>query len=195
MTEGNGNLHGFCRVCSVNCISVCKFCNESFCELHSSSLDRSSCAVCVDFSNTKIESKPLIDDEGVTHKGRHLILTGETWMRNRDIISKMTDVELEAKLIALKTAVHEAEMILDFRRIASTQVESEIGDRYSRKLGRRRLIGAMDSVHKSATKIPGSAEARVEVAKDALKSLKNLGLNKDAIANVLIKLAQQKGKT
>jgi len=112
-------------------------------------------------------------------------------MRNRDIIAKMTDVELEAKLTALKQAVHEAEMILDFRKIAKTQVESEIGDRYSRKLGRRRLIGAMDSVHKSNTKIPGTPNEKVEVAKDALKALKNLGLNKDAIANLLIKMTQK----
>jgi len=113
-------------------------------------------------------------------------------MRNRDIIAKMTDVELEAKLTALKQAVHEAEMILDFRRIAMTQVESEKGDRYSKKLGRRRLIGAMDSVHKNATKVVGTPNEKVEIAKDALKTLKNLGLNKDAIANVLLKLAQGK---
>jgi hypothetical protein len=187
--EENGVLH--CSVCTAKCKTICRSCNKPFCELHVSSLDSSYCATCVDFSNTRIESKPLVDDEGVTHKGRQLILTGETWMRNRDIISKMTDVELEAKLTALKTAVHEAEMILDFRRIALTQVESEKGDRYSRKLGRRRLIGAMDSVHKSNTKIPGSPNEKVEVAKDALKALKNLGLTKDAIANILIKMTQK----
>ena len=186
----NGKL--LCSICQRECVSVCRSCNKSFCEIHASSLDSSYCAPCVDFSNTRIESKPLIDIEGTQHKGRQLILTGETWMRNRDIIAKMTDVELEAKLTALKQAVHEAEMILDFRKIAKTQVESEIGDRYSRKLGRRRLIGAMDSVHKNASKIPGTATEKVEVAKDALKALKNLGLNKDAVANVLLKLAQQK---
>lgn len=188
--ESNGKLH--CSVCSVECISLCQSCHKPFCEAHVSSLDTSFCVTCVDFSNTRIESKPLVDDEGVTHKGRQLILTGETWMRNRDIIAKMTDVELEAKLVALKTAVHEAEMILDFRRIALTQVESEKGDRYSRKLGRRRLIGAMDSVHKNATKVSGGdGAAKVEVAKDVLKTLKGLGLNKDAIANVLLKLSQK----
>ena len=185
----NGALH--CSVCSTECKTICRSCNKPFCEIHVSTLDSTYCAPCVDFSNTRIENKPLTDQDGVTHKGRQLILTGETWMRNRDIIAKMTDVELEAKLTALKQAVHEAEMILDFRKIAKTQVESEIGDRYSRKLGRRRLIGAMDSVHKSNTKIPGTPNEKVEVAKDALKALKNLGLNKDAIANLLIKMTQK----
>jgi hypothetical protein len=190
--ESNGTLH--CHLCQVECLSLCQACHKPFCDKHVSSLDNSFCIACVDFQNTRIESKPLVDDEGVTHKGRHLILTGETWMRNRDVIAKMTDVELEAKLTSLKTAVHEAEMILDFRRIALSQVESEKGDRYSRKLSRRRLIGAMDSVHKSATKVAGTPSEKVEVAKDALKALKNLGLNKDAVANILLKLAQQKGK-
>ena len=172
----NGKLH--CHVCQRECLVICRSCNRSFCEIHTSSLDSTYCAPCVDFTNTHIINKPLVDAEGAEHKGRQLILTGEVWMRNRDLISKMTDVELEAKLTALKTAVHEAEMILD-----------------SRKLGRRRLIGAMDSVHKNATKVAGSPSEKVEIAKDALASLKKLGLNKDAIANVLLKLAQQKGKT
>lgn len=189
MTD-NGKMH--CHICQTECSLICIHCHQFFCDTHVSSLDNAYCTACVDFTNTRIESKPLVDTEGVAHKGRQLILTGETWMRNRDIIAKMTDVELEAKLTALKQAVHEAEMILDFRRIAMTQVESEKGDRYSKKLGRRRLIGAMDSVHKNATKVVGTPNEKVEIAKDALKTLKNLGLNKDAIANVLLKLAQGK---
>ena len=186
------NGESSCHICGLeHPHGVCSSCKKAFCYSHRSSLDDAFCAQCVDFVNTRIENKPLIDDEGVTHKGRQLILTGETWMRNRDIIAKMTDVELEAKLTALKQAVHEAEMILDFRRIAMTQVESEKGDRYSRKLGRRRLIGAMDSVHKSNTKVAGTPNEKVEIAKDALKALKNLGLNKDAIANILIKMTQK----
>lgn len=186
----NGEIH--CYTCESVVIKVCKACKNPFCQNHASQLDNTFCSACIDFSNTRIESKDLVDDEGVKHNGRQLILTGETWMRNRDIISKMTDVELEAKLVAITQAVREAEMVLDFRRIVKTQLESEKGDRYSRKLGRRRLIGAMDSVHKNATKVSGSPQEKVEIAKDALASLKKLGLNKDAIANVLLKLAQGK---
>lgn len=188
MDEENGKLH--CHACQAECVTLCQACHKPFCYQHVSSLDNGFCSICVDFSNTKIISEPLIDDEGVQHKGRHLILTGETWMRNRDIIAKMTDVELEAKLTAIKQAVHEAEMVLDFRKITLSQLESEKGDRYSKKLGRRRLIGAVDAAHKSANKISGTPGERIEVAKDVLKSLKNLGLNKDAIANVLLKFAQ-----
>lgn len=189
-TEGNGSLK--CHTCFTECTALCRSCHRAFCELHVSSLDSSFCSACVDFVNTKIEVKPLVDTEGVSHKGRQLILTGETWMRNRDIISQMTDIELCAKVTSLKQAVKEAEMILDYRRISLSQVENEESDRYSRKLGRRRLIGAMDNVHKNASKIQGSPKEKIDIAKDALKSLKALGLNKDAVANVLLKLSQTK---
>ncbi len=181
-----------CHICNAEDGLICISCHKPFCPQHVSSLDNSYCTVCVDFSNTKISSTPLVDEDGVTHQGRHIILTGETWMRNRDIIAKMTDVELEVKLLGLKQAVREAEMVLDFRRIALTQVESEKGDRYSRKLGRRRLIGAMDSVHRNATKINGGTSPKVEAAKDVLKALKGMNLSKEAIANILIKLTQKK---
>ncbi len=194
--EGNGTSR--CHVCGAEVYKegfFCVSCKKPFCLVHASSLDSTYCAPCVDFTNTRIEEKPLIDEEGVRHQGRQLILTGESWMRNRDVIAKMTDVELQAKLTAINQGIKEFEMVLDFKKITRTQIESEIGDRYSRKLGRRRLIGAMDSVHKNANKVSGTGEAKVEVAKEALKALKNLGLNKDAIANVLIKLAQKKEET
>ena len=182
-----------CHICGGEPpFSTCRSCHKPFCHDHASSLDAEFCVRCIDFQNTRIESKPLVDDEGVTHKGRQLVLTGETWMRNRDIISQMTDVELRAKVTALKQAVKEAEMILDFRRIHVCQAENEEGDRYSKKLGRRRLIGAMDSVHKNATKVSGSSNEKVEVARDVIKSLKGLGLNQTAIANLLLKFSQGK---
>jgi hypothetical protein len=192
MTEGNGAIH--CYACESPLVneSKCKSCGNLFCSVHASQLDKSFCSSCIDFQNTRIENKPLTDQDGVTHKGRHLLLTGEVWMRNRDVISKMTDIELQAKLTALSQAVKEAEMILDFRRISKNQVENEIGDRYSKKVGRRRLIGAVDSVHKSSTKVPGTENEKVTIAKDALKTLKGLGLNQTAIANILLKLSQGK---
>lgn len=186
------NGEAVCHICQAVPFQFCKTCQRPFCLVHASQLDNTFCSVCIDFSNTRIEVKPLIDEDGVTHKGRKLLLTGETWMRNRDVISKMTDIELEAKLTALTQAVREAEMILDFRRISRQQVENEKGDRYSKKVGRRRLIGAMDNVHKSANKIPGSGAEKVEVAKDVIKTLKGLGLNQTAIANLLLKLSQGK---
>jgi hypothetical protein len=182
-----------CHVCSSNIVvGLCASCHLHFCEKHVSEFDGSLCSTCVSIANTIIQSKPLIDEDGVTHQGRQLVLTGETWMRNRDIISMMTDAELEAKLESMTKAVHEAEMVLDYRRIQRNQLENEKSSRLSRKLGRLRLISAVDHVHKASPTTNG--KAKVDAVKDVFGALKGLGLNKDAIANVLLKLAQSKAK-
>jgi len=108
----------------------------------------------------------------------------------------MTDIELAAKLISLKKAVHEAEMILDYRRIIYNQVENEKGARLSKKLGRLRLISAVDAAHKAT--VPQPAARQQAPVRDALKALGGLTLDgktltKDQIANVLIQLAKAKG--
>lgn len=179
-------------------LGMCVSCHKHYCPGHTSEFDSTLCSECVSFSNIGIQKKALVDDEGITHKGAQLILTGEAWMRSRDVIAKMTDPELDAKLATLTRAVHEAEMILDYRRIMRSQVESEKSTRLSGKLARLRLISGLDQVHKSTPKpqpkVNGAAKGN-EIAADALKALKNLGLNRDAVANVLLKLAQQKGKT
>lgn len=191
MSESNGKLY-----CHINCgketNKLCVSCQLPFCEAHESEFDRSYCSDCVSISNTIVTSKPLVDDEEVTHKGRQLVLTGEAWMRSRDVIAKMTDQELAAKLEALKEAVHEAEMVLDFRRIVYSQVENEQSSRLSRKLSRLRLISAVGEAHKiEVSTNKGVAQDAKSNLSDALKALKQMGLNKDAIANVLLKLNQQ----
>jgi hypothetical protein len=189
-----------CHVCQepLDPAKKCRSCTKYFCSKHASDFDIQFCSVCVNFSNTILAAKPLVDPDGVTHKGRQFTLTGESWMRSRDLISKMTDVELESKLVALKEAVHEAELVLDYRRIIHGQAENEKSTRFSKKLQRLRLISAVDGVHKAAVgegkKVNGTKQPSEAVvnATDALKALKKMGLNKDAIANVLLKLAQTK---
>lgn len=177
---------------------LCSSCHMYFCTQHQSEFDRSLCSVCVSIANTIIQSKPLVDEDGIAHKGRHLILSGEAWMRSRDVISSMTEPELEAKLLSLKEAVHEAEMVLDYRRIIYSQVENEKSARLSRKLSRLRLITGVGAAHKIAASNAngGTVKTKAEAAdltKAALSGLKGMGLSKDQIANVLMKLAQTKG--
>lgn len=179
-------------------LGVCASCHKYYCPAHESEFDKSLCSVCVSISNTIINSKPLVDEDGVSHKGRQLILTGESWMRSRDVISMMTDQELEAKLSTMKQAVHEAEMVLDYRRIIHNQLENEKSGRLSKKLSRLRLISSVDHLHKnSLQQTPSQANQakKNDNLKDALDALSKMGLNKEAVTNLLIRLAQQKKET
>src|SRR5215469_7843965 len=130
-------------------LGMCTGCHRYYCHSHTSEFDSSLCSDCVSFANTVIARSPIKSPDGVTHQGSQLLLTGESWMRSRDVIAQMTDLELEAKLVTLKKAVHEAEMILDYRRIIYNQVENEKSARLSKKLGRLRLISAVDLAHKA----------------------------------------------
>lgn len=176
-------------------LGSCASCHLLFCVIHTSEFDDSLCSACVSFESVGITKRALVDEDNVTHKGSQLILTGEAWMRSRDVIGQMTDVELTAKLEVLKKAVHEAEMVLEYRRIIRNQVQGEISDRLSKKLSRLRRISAVDAAHKEIKpqKINGQVKQQNTV-KDALGALGKMGLNKDAIANVLLKLAQTKAK-
>lgn len=187
-TEKSADLEGNV---STSILGSCSSCHKLYCEAHTSEFDNKLCSNCVSFSNTIVSSRALVDNDGVTHRGRQIVLTGESWMRSRDVISQMTDQELEAKLTALKQAVHEAEMVLEYRRIIYSQVQNEKDSRLSRKLARLRLISATDEVHKAATTTKTPTATNKDVAA-ALSALKGLGLDKDKIANVLLKLSQKK---
>src|SRR5258707_7558837 len=135
-------IAGMCHVCGTPAVGeLCKSCHSPFCKDHVSEFDYELCTVCVSKENTKIERLPLKSEStGVVHHGVKIVLTGEAWMRSRDVIAGMTDVELELKLNSLKIAVHEAELLLDYRRIMMHQAQNEKDTRSSRKSARLRLI-------------------------------------------------------
>lgn len=169
--------------------ALCKTCQRPYCSHHKSEMDDSLCVECVNTKNTLVKSEELVDEEGVHKQGRHIVLSGEAWMRSRELISNMTDVELEAKIKAYQEAVWEAEKVLDYRRIMLGQAQHEGAERYSKKLSRLRLIKAVDKTHHVAG---STVKEKSENIKGALGALSKLGLKKDQIAQILLKLAQKK---
>jgi hypothetical protein len=181
-----------CFSCQTLTKFLCISCQRSYCPACASRLDPTYCKEC---GSAEIKNEPLVDDEGVVKKGRHILLSGEAWMRSRDVISKMTDVELEAKLTALKEAVHEAELILDYRRIIYAQAQNEKEARGHKRIARLRergkMLRSMDAVkQRVASKSPKGDKLGAEGAADAMSALKKMGLNKEMIAQLLFKLAQ-----
>lgn len=173
-----------CFACGAEAHEICRHCGKTHCLEHSSPLDPQLCSECINYANTSVTSEPLTDSEGVTHKGRHIILSGEAWVRSRELIEKLTDAELEAKISAMQQAVREAEVLLDYRRINLSQLDGEKVTRGSRKAARLRLISKLGESHKVIKPIAAKKGGK-EALGDAFKSLEKLGLPKDAILALL----------
>lgn len=175
---------------------LCRNCQRPYCPEHTSPMDSSLCVECVNFANTSVSSEPLISEDGVVKQNaRKIVLSGESWIRQRKLIANMTDIELESYISAHQEAVHEAEVILDYRRIGLSQGQHEKAERYNKEIrkrsDRRKLLGAVDTAHK----ISGASlkDKMVDMTK-ALGALSKLGLGKAQIAAILENLSKAKPK-
>lgn len=175
---------------------LCRICQRPYCQEHTSPMDASLCIECVNLTNSSIKSEPLIDSEGVTKQNaRRIILSGEGWLRERKLIANMTDIELDSYISAHQEAVHEAEMILDHRRIMLGHAKHQQAENYNKKVRARservKLIGAVAKVHNIAG---DTIKDKSENISKALGALGKLGLTKDQIAAVLLNLTKNKPK-
>lgn len=193
MSEGNGSSS--CFICFSNQnILTCHKCNRPYCPEHTSPIDTSTCSVCVRLVDTSIRVDELIDEEGKKHAGRKIVLTGEFWMRQRIEIANLTDIELEARLKAFQESVHEAELVLDVRRVLLNQHQHEKAERYGRSRSRLRLIKKIDTVrHEVAGK---NQNERVENIQNAFKAASKMTiggktLTKEQIAQILLTLTKK----
>lgn len=196
MAEGTENPIELCFFCTSVGKGMCRTCSRYYCESHTSPMDVSLCMECVNFVNTSTTSVPLVDEDGVTKQNaRKILLTGESWMRSRELISNMTDIELEAKIRSYQDAVHEAELVLDYRRIMLGQAQHEGAERYNKKIRARservKLLGAVDKVHKVAG---STIKEKGENISKALGALGKLGLTKEQIASILLNVSKNKPK-
>lgn len=188
-----------CFLCDSEAKDRCNFCMRPFCVHHQSAFDMTLCTDCVGFENTHVTGTHIIEDEDgnkIKSKAKKIVLTGEAWVRNRELISRMSDMCLEAKLIALKEAVREAELVLDFRRITLSQVENEKTTRYSKRLGRLRLADALwRKDHPNEPQPPLRSKAsQAEVADATIKALmKAHGMTKEQAVMLIYQLTQKKG--
>jgi hypothetical protein len=188
----NGEMR--CFYCQETTHKLCEICSRAYCVQHESAIDPSTCVECVQIANTSTTSEPLVDAKGVTHAGQKIRLVGEAWIRSKDVIARMTDQELRAKLLALQEAVREAQIVLDYRRITHSWVENELEERSSKKMSRLRLIKNVSHTHALTNEtLKGTPQAEKNKAlNDVMKALGNMGLSKEQVLQFLSKAAQKK---
>jgi len=103
----------------------CRSCHKLICQHCWSVLDANYCSPCMMNVDLKVVDVIKSDDDGVEHHGRQLtpsqgfndlrwIPEGKTTAKS---LSDMTSTELDEFVDSYKSAVHDAERALDFRRI------------------------------------------------------------------------------
>lgn len=186
------SLPAICSICheisdlEVPATRKCLQCKHLYCESHTSSVDGDYCDNCLRPTDVFTTSTPLVDDEGVTHSGRTIKLTGEFWAAMQRDVRDMTDDELKAHVISLQQAVREIELVRDYRKIALAHGENELEVRSNGKLRRLRLI---KDVKTGRLSVGAVKERRQSKPKDAVNSvietLKSCGMTTEQILSIL----------
>lgn len=184
--------------------SLCLQCRKAFCKQHTSSVDPDYCDNCLRPHQVASLDEKLIDEDGVSHEGRRINLTGEFWMSMVRDVRQMSDQELENHVISLKTAVREIEVIRDYRRIALAHGENELEERKVGKIRRLRLVKDVRDGRLSAREVieikqrrGNNAARRAETGKKndlekLVDTLRKGGVTQEQLI-AMIQAAQKKG--
>jgi len=177
-------LEAKCFRCDKPAERHCGICSNAMCGDHSSVDDPDFCLECVSPENTRINSEPLIDKEGIEHTGRHITIEGDGWLSSIGIIARLTDDELPRWIEKHGRLLREAEQRRDYNRImlGALQMESEdrriAGIKFAREIGRQmptqRVI--------SGTALP-SKQPRKQVS--LVDKLKAAGVTKEMLESIL----------
>lgn len=195
-TEGNlsckyGSPGGSCQYPGEK---VCIVCNQPFCSGHASKVDPEFCADCLKPEDASLNRQPLVDDDGVEHKGAHVEESGlgKAYKPMMQRISEMTEDQLLGHIQHYKVLVKEAERVLDYRKIALSAAELQLGDLQAIQ---RRKKSSGYKVQKSPTGIgfaastPSTKKSEDKVTKLASVA-KDLGLPPDRMKDFILALAQ-----
>jgi len=106
--------NSFCVTCQQPASRICTHCGQEFCSKH----------FCITHE-FGVESKPLVDDEGATHKGRHIRLIGEGWPNHLLLIKDLSDIELDKRIADLQGKLTEAIRTADYTQISLAAHEFE----------------------------------------------------------------------
>jgi hypothetical protein len=157
---------------------VCIQCREPFCPDHASEIDPNFCKSCLHPQSPEIEitKEPLIDVDGVQHRGTHLTPSGSGFKSLAARISQMTDPALGQHIQFIRQQVKEAEKVLDYRRIdlSVSQLELDHRDEEVRKKlrGTKITAGKISVVASGAgSNANGSSRPKAQATLDFVRDI------------------------
>jgi hypothetical protein len=137
-----------CSYCTNTAHTKCFACQRFFCSEHASKHDTFLCRDCADPNADELtvdtEIKPLIDEDGVKHTGKHIIPIGGTYAAT-SFVDTLSDEDLRAYAEEYRAKVKEAEFMLYSRLIVSGNLDQKVLER-ERK---RRLAGRAARIAKT----------------------------------------------
>lgn len=155
---------------------VCTSCRLPFCPDHASSIDPLFCSDCLSPQSTEVVKEPLIDSDGITHRGIHITpsQTATAYKSLSRQICEMTDTELYAFIREETVKVRQAEAVKEYHMIArsSAQVEQD----FREKETQRRLRGQ---------KLPNGIKSAAKAVSNSVKGSAN---NLDALKTMMAKM-------
>lgn len=111
--------------CEEQTFRKCILCKRPCCPEHLSKEDADYCTSCYSDDSTRIDISPLIDSEGVSKVGRHLIPVGNYYLTFPSLVSRMSREKLEQCVGELAQEVALAQQHLDKARTRLTIAKSE----------------------------------------------------------------------
>lgn len=159
--------------------------------VHGSPIDEELCVSCMN-GDVGFRTEPLLDDEGVEHKGKHIVITGPIWQINAAINASLSEDELDERIDAFRKLVNEAEKSTEYRRIKLAMLEFEKGDR---KRARRRALAKqkMPVFRVSTGEVVSRSERELRAAQKLSENLKSSGLEPAQIVELLKAALAAKG--
>lgn len=155
---------------------VCPLCHWPFCPDCASSIDADYCMLCLTMATAELISKPLVDEDGVTHEGR-VLTPGPMFGTFAKGVSEMSMSELEQHVEKFKHLIKQAEVGLDFYRVGLATLQMEHGQRKEQQ--RRRLRGVKIAKPKPSADPTKPAKPAVDMSRmikmiEALQQLQKL---------------------
>lgn len=155
---------------------ICEVCRSPICPAHSSPADPTVCIGCFSDSALAAAESPLIDSDGVVHKGRVIQPLGFTYKTLMQRLVDYTEDELIAHIHHVKAQIEEAQRVLDYRRIDMSASSVELEDRQIGKRKKLRLVGVNTLANSSKSiagpdQLPSAKEKQLRAIANRLKTV------------------------
>lgn len=190
--------------CQEKPIGVCRNCRLQYCLEHASEVDPANyCCNCLVPADAEVLRAPLVDRDGVAHKGQVITPTGKAYRLSSKMVFEMTDQELKDFIDHERAIVHDIERIREYHLITLGMAEADVYRRdiaASKKVGETLKFGyetqfvpAISNI-KMNRRVGDKSKAKATKTDKVVEMLSQLGLGAQDLVNLLRSTPSKKGK-